>query len=77
MQVKAKFQVQLITKHQGGAQTVSMAPVIGGSDENKSWSQYTPSGKLEMYITNPDAYNQFEPGDEFYVTLEKAEVAPK
>lgn len=68
--IKAKFNVSSITKHgNGGGATVILNAAIDG-DENKEWSQFTPSGEIKMVITNPDA--EFEFGF-YYLTFEKAE----
>lgn len=71
MSVKAKFKVDSIT-HFANQRAVQLSPVHGDSPENKTWSQYTPSGQLTMTITNPDAYNQFEAGKEYILTIEEA-----
>ena len=41
--------------------------------ENFSWSKYTPSGTIEMNITNESALSQFEIGKSYIVTFNKAE----
>lgn len=71
MAVTAKFEVQSITKHKWNpeARTVKLAAVAG--DENKPWSIYTPSGSIEMQITNPAAYEEFELGRVFLLTFEE------
>lgn len=78
MTVRAKFWVSEI-RHQGPnsseadpVATVTMQPVFGDTDENADWSKYTPSGKIEMCITNPNAIEQFEVGGEYLVTFEPA-----
>lgn len=69
MKVTAKFRVDSITEHYWGkAKTVSLMAVYDG-DGNKSWSDATPSGSLEMTITNPGAYEQFKLGSEVYLTF--------
>lgn len=72
--IKAKFSVSEITHYgNGGGTKVVLSPVLGGSDENKQWSTFTPSGKIEMHISNPDC--KFEMG-EYYIDFEKAEATP-
>lgn len=69
--VKAKF--ICISKEQninGGR--VSLEPVTAGSDENKSFWKYTPSGKLEMYIDNDAAFGEFHVGTEYYLDITPA-----
>lgn len=72
MEVKAKFRCTSVTNHDGGTETCSFVPVSGGSDENKQWSKYTPSGRLEMSITADGAQGQFKPGREYYLTIVEA-----
>jgi hypothetical protein len=72
--MRAKFLVESVTNHAGGGNTVNLRPVNTGSEENKSFWQYTPSGKLEMFINNPNAANFFQPGAEYY--LDFTQVQP-
>ena len=72
--VTAKFSVTHVNDY-GTYRQVFLSPVYS-SDKNSpnySWSQYTPSGKLEMTITNPAAYEQFVPGKAFLMTFETVE----
>ena len=71
MSVKAKFEVASITDF-GTQKEVNLQAVYGDGDANKEWSKYTPSGNIKINITNPDAFNQFEVGKDYYVTFEKA-----
>lgn len=48
-------------------------PVYAGSEENDQYFNATPGGKLELLTLNKAAADQLEPGDEFYMTLEKIE----
>jgi S-adenosylmethionine hydrolase len=76
MTVRAKFFVTEV-KHTGtpGSDpyaTIVMAPIhgsYGDGKENESWSKYTPSGKLEMSITNPDAIDQFSVGQAYWLDI--------
>lgn len=70
--MKAKFEVLTVTKGKGFDQIV-MTPVLSGSEENKSFSQYTPSGKIDIMITNPTLLGTINPGDVYYINFEKAE----
>jgi hypothetical protein len=80
MNVRAKFFVSEI-KHAAtpGSEpyaTVSLSPVFGtygDGDDNKTWSKYTPSGKMELGITNPDAIAAFELGKAYLITFEPAQ----
>lgn len=56
--VRAKFVVREVGRTiQGG--TVSLFPVCRG-EENKTWSQATPSGEIKMSILNDGALEWFE-----------------
>lgn len=39
---------------------------------NFEWAQATPSGYFEMFVSNPDAYDRFEVGQEYLVTFDPA-----
>ena len=52
--------------------TLIFYPVITGSEENKKFWRYTPSGKIELGTVNQEAVNQFELRKEYYVTFEEA-----
>lgn len=47
-------------------------PVHTGSPENEQYFQATPWGVLELGVLNKAAADQLEPGDEVFVTIEKA-----
>lgn len=38
-----------------------------GSDEDNTFAKWSPSVNLQMQITNPALFGQFEPGQKFYV----------
>ncbi len=44
----------------------------GDDNGNKDWSKYTPSGSIEMTVTNQSAIDQFTPGECYLLTFEKA-----
>ncbi len=69
--IRAKFNVAEIAKYgNGGGTKVTLFPVMGQSEENKAFWQATPSGKIEMHISNPDAVFEF---GEYYIDFTKAE----
>lgn len=75
-QVKAKFRVNDIKNYAGSdgspQVSVSLNPVYGDSEENKTWSKYTPSGSLNMSITNPNVVGFFELNKEYFLNIEPA-----
>lgn len=68
----AKFKVGSTTNFGNNNVEANLTPVISGSEENKSFSMYTPSGSIKLHITNPDAVEFFEPSAEYFVEFRKA-----
>jgi hypothetical protein len=54
--------------------TVHLQPVYD-EGSNSQWSKYTPSGDLQLTITNPEAYNQFQLGKAYFVDFSPADEA--
>ena len=52
--------------------TVHLQPIYDPAGINKAWCDATPSGQLELMITNPDAYKQFVGGALYYVDISPA-----
>lgn len=71
--VRAKFKVD--SKGPGESGLVVLNPVYSTdpNHENKSFWDATPNGKIEMWISNPNAFKQFELGKEYYVDFTPAE----
>lgn len=75
--VRAKFSVSQILKDKNGNQLVKLYAVYKGdesSPENESFSNSTPSGSAEMYITNPAAIEFFDNLAGKYVYLDFTEA---
>lgn len=53
--------------------TISLIPVYNDGKGNESWSKYTPSGKLEMNVTNPTAIAAFELGKSYQIEFSPVE----
>jgi len=49
-----------------------MQAVYDGSPENNQFAQATPSGSLEMYISNPAALDFLEPNKDYYLDFTAA-----
>jgi hypothetical protein len=82
--VRAKFSVQQVfqAKTTDGSiysENVTLSPVYSPdpNTENAAFWKATPSGRIDLYISNPDAFGRFEQGAEYYVdfTPAKAGVA--
>lgn len=74
MTVKAKFtcgRIEDTTYKGGGSRKIYLNAVYGNSEENKSFSNATPSGILELVIDKETpAYEFFVPGNDYYLTFE-------
>jgi len=75
MIIRAKFQCTYVEDHPEYEQKlVTFFAVTSGSEENKSFSKYTPSGNLNMSISyDTQASDFFEQGKEYYLNFSKAE----
>ena len=57
----------------GAGKSLVLTAVTSGSEENKSFAKYIPSGKLKMYISpETQAANYFEPGKEYCLLITEA-----
>jgi len=73
---RAKFyccSVTLFSSDPGAGKAVKLQPVTSGSEENREFWKYTPSGSIELSISNPEAAKIFEPGREYYVDFTPAQ----
>ncbi len=48
---------------------VEMTAVTDGSDENKEFFKYTPSGKLKLGVLEPEQADKFIVGSEYYLDI--------
>lgn len=53
-------------------ENVRMMPVYGNGEENKSYSDATPSGAITLLITNKNAWGFFVEDKEYYVDFNRA-----
>ena len=77
MSVRAKFGCLSVRATEYG-RVVELAAVYSSSpdDPNRSWAATTPSGNLTMIITNPQAYEQFEVGKDYFLDFSLAPPSP-
>ncbi len=82
--VRAKFRCDEILQHSAytdsegvkhESRTVKMDAVSDDGGDNESWSEATPSGKLEMTINNPSAFDTFVINGEYYLDITPVEKA--
>lgn len=67
----AKFKVGSVQNFGNNNVEANLSAVISDSEENKTFSIYTPNASLKIHITNPDALSFFEPAEEYICTFEK------
>jgi len=48
-------------------QEVLLQPVYSDSEQNKTWSKFTPYGEVKLGISNPEAVGQFKLGKAYWV----------
>lgn len=80
--ITARFYVAEVNKRpRAGAQVVLLPAYANGA--NHDWSTATPSGRIEMYVSNPDALAAFDralnlPQDEcLEITFDVVKSQPK
>ena len=73
--VRAKFKVDEVTDYGYGAKRVKLSAVYSHdrNNEDNQFSQATPSGSIEMMVTNPDSLEFLQPGKPYYVDFSEAE----
>lgn len=78
--MRAKVYVEKVVIHQNGEE-VFFKPVSGkmgadSIDEDNTYSKYTPSGELRLFITNPALFGTYKPDHtkKFYVDFTPAPV---
>jgi len=72
MKVRAKFFCTSVTDFGYNKQAILQA-AVSGSEENKSFSKYTPNGRLEISVdSDAAAGNFFVPKKHYYLDFEEA-----
>lgn len=54
--------------------TIVMSPVGSNTPENAKFWSYTPSGEVKLGTINPEAWEQFKLGGEYYIDFTPAET---
>ena len=74
------MEVRSVDKTNDTVVKLTMAAVCGkdpfgpeGESEDNSYSRWTPTATLEMYITNPNLFDKFTVGQKFYVDFTEAQ----
>ncbi len=78
--IRSKFTVQSVTPFHSTdgnqyGENVTLAPVYSSDpeSENRAFWTATPSGRIDLYIQNLEAFGKFPLRAEFYVDFTKAE----
>lgn len=69
MKTRCKFTVEYAKQYSKSLEEISFHAVYGGSEENESFANATPSGKLVINVTNPNVIGKFTPGQEVYIDI--------
>jgi HKD family nuclease len=71
--IKAKFKCDSVTDF-GDQKRADLSAVTSGSEENKSFAKFTPSGNLSISIdSETEASNLFQPGKEYLLEFSESE----
>lgn len=73
MRVVGRKEFTGVSKGEGITQVNITLQAIYDEGANSQWSKWTPTGEVQMTITNPDAYNQFVLGKAYLLTFELTE----
>lgn len=70
MSTRAKFKCNHVTNF-GEYENASLHAVYAGdkNEEDNQFSKATPSGSLEITISNPAAIGFFKPGKDYYLDI--------
>lgn len=82
--MRAKFRVQYVSVYKDDAGNVtgehlqmhavarSNGYPADGSDEDNSFSRWSPSGDFRIHVANPALFGVFNVGDKYYMDFTKA-----
>lgn len=77
MKVRAKFRCDRITHSHAGKNykqaDIELNAVTDASEEDKAFWKATPVGSIKLQTVNPEAAQQFEPGETYYVDFTRAD----
>lgn len=74
--VRMKLVVNTVAEH--GDQTagktgeeITLSAVYSEKEgsANQTWSKWTPTGNLKFFVTNPEVFGQFRPGQFYFADL--------
>lgn len=71
--MRAKMAVTSVTRAWAGAEHLKLGAVasktfgLNGENEDNTYARFTPSGAIDLVITNPDLLGKFKQGDVFTI----------
>ena len=69
----AKFKAGSIVDYGNNNIEANLSAVTNTSEENKTFSIYTPNATVKIHITNPDATKFFKAGKEYICEFKEVE----
>lgn len=66
--VRCKFSCEKVERY-ASQENITLNAVTDGNAEDNSYSKYTPSGKLELSVTNEAVFGFFQPGKKYYLDV--------
>lgn len=73
MTVRTKFICSSKTESPGGQWSIAFVAVTSGSEENKTFWKYTPTGNAAFSTINEAAVKEFVVGKEYYFDITASE----
>lgn len=70
--IKAKFKCTEVRTPTETSEQVKFGVVTTGSKENETFSKFTPSGSLDLTITNEELLGHFKVDKEYFVNIVEA-----
>jgi len=71
--VRCKFVCESVTNYEG-QKTAALRAVYGTAEENKDFTQFTPSGQISVTVTNEaPAADFYQPGKNYYIDFIEVE----
>jgi len=72
--IRAKFKCDSAELKEDGNEYIYLSVVTDdGGECNRQWSKYTPSGDLNLVISNESAHGKIKAGKCYYVDIEETE----
>lgn len=81
--MRAKMRLNSVNGDYPGYEVLSFSAVAksepygdDGYDENNTYAKFSPSGRLDLTVANPNLLGKFKVGEEYYLDFTKAKDAP-